>query len=111
MSINDSWVVSNFIMQALHNKDITIYGEGKQTRSFQNVDDLLEGMIWMMDSRDDFVGPVNIGDPGESSMNELAKIVIRLTHSSSRIVYRPLPCDDPKQRKPDVSLAKEKLAG
>lgn len=111
MSVNDGRVVSNFIMQALQNKDITIYGDGKQTRSFQYVDDLIEGMVRMMNSPDDFIGPVNIGNPGEFSMNELAKHVIRLTNSSSKIVYRPLPCDDPKQRKPDISLAKEKLSG
>lgn len=111
MSVNDGRVVSNFIMQALQNKDITIYGDGKQTRSFQYVDDLIEGMVRMMNTPDSFVGPVNIGNPGEFSMNELAKLVIRLTNSSSKVVYRPLPCDDPKQRKPDISLAKEKLDG
>lgn len=111
MSVNDGRVVSNFIMQALQNKDITIYGDGKQTRSFQYVDDLIEGMVRMMNTPDSFVGPVNIGNPGEFSMNELAKLVIRLTNSSSSVVYRPLPCDDPKQRKPDISLAKEKLDG
>ena len=98
-------------IQALQNKDITIYGDGNQTRSFQYVDDLIEGMIRMMNTSDDFTGPVNIGNPGEFSMNELAKIVIRLTNSSSKIVYRPLPGDDPKQRKPDITLAKEKLDG
>lgn len=111
MSVNDGRVVSNFIMQALQDKDITIYGDGKQTRSFQYIDDLIEGMIRMMNTPDSFVGPVNIGNPGEFSMNELAKLVIRLTNSSSRVVYRPLPCDDPKQRKPDISLAKEMLDG
>ena len=98
MSTNDGRVVSNFIIQALQNKDITIYGDGNQTRSFQYVDDLIEGMIRMMNTSDDFTGPVNIGNQGEFSMNELAKIVIRLTNSSSKIVYRPLPGDDPKQR-------------
>lgn len=111
MSTNDGRVVSNFIIQALQNKDITIYGDGNQTRSFQYVDDLIEGMIRMMNTSDDFTGPVNIGNQGEFSMNELAKIVIRLTNSSSKIVYRPLPGDDPKQRKPDITLAKEKLDG
>ena len=96
MSTNDGRVVSNFIIQALQNKDITIYGDGNQTRSFQYVDDLIEGMIRMMNTSDDFTGPVNIGNQGEFSMNELAKIVIRLTNSSSKIVYRPLPGDDPK---------------
>ena len=100
MSTNDGRVVSNFIIQALQNKDITIYGDGNQTRSFQYVDDLIEGMIRMMNTSDDFIGPVNIGNPGEFSMNELAKIVIRLTNSSSKIVYRPLPGDDPKQLSP-----------
>ena len=95
MSTNDGRVVSNFIIQALQNKDITIYGDGNQTRSFQYVDDLIEGMIRMMNTSDDFIGPVNIGNPGEFSMNELAKIVIRLTNSFSKIVYRPLPGDDP----------------
>lgn len=111
MSTNDGRVVSNFIIQALQNKDITIYGDGNQIRSFQYVDDLIEGMIRMMNTSDDFIGPVNIGNPGEFSMNELAKIVIRLTNSFSKIVYRPLPGDDPKQRKPDITLAKEKLDG
>ena len=111
MSTNDGRVVSNFIIQALQNKDITIYGDGNQTRSFQYVDDLIEGMIRLMNSSDDFTGPVNIGNQGEFSMNELAKIGIRLTNSSSKIVYRPLPGDDPKQRKPDITLAKEKLDG
>lgn len=111
MSTNDGRVVSNFIIQALQNKDITIYGDGNQTRSFQYIDDLIEGMIRMMNTSDDFTGPVNIGNPGEFSMNELAKIVIRLTNSSSKIVYRSLPGDDPKQRKPDITLAKEKLDG
>ena len=100
MSTNDGRVVSNFIIQALQNKDITIYGDGNQTRSFQYVDDLIEGMIRMMNTSDDFIGPVNIGNPGEFSMNELAKIVIRLTNSSSKIVYRPLPGDDPKHVSP-----------
>lgn len=111
MSINDGRVVSNFIIQALQHKDLTIYGDGTQTRSFQYVDDLVEGMVRMMNSDDDFTGPVNIGNPGEFSMLELARIIIRMTGSSSKIVHMPLPGDDPKQRRPDISLAKEKLGG
>lgn len=111
MSINDGRVVSNFIIQALQHKDLTIYGDGTQTRSFQYVDDLVEGMVRMMNSDDDFTGPINIGNPGEFSMLELARIIIRMTGSSSKIVHMPLPGDDPKQRRPDISLAKEKLGG
>ncbi|MBN2660650.1 MAG: SDR family oxidoreductase [Tannerellaceae bacterium] len=111
MSPNDGRVVSNFIVQALQNKDITIYGDGTQTRSFQYVDDLIEGMVRMMKTGDDFTGPVNIGNPGEFSMLELAELIIKLTGTKSKIVFRPLPGDDPKQRKPDISLAKEKLGG
>ncbi len=111
MSPNDGRVVSNFIVQALQNKDITIYGDGNQTRSFQYVDDLIEGMVRMMNTGDDFTGPVNIGNPGEFSMLELAELIIKLTETKSKIVFRPLPGDDPKQRKPDISLAKEKLGG
>lgn len=111
MNPNDGRVVSNFIMQALRNEDITIYGDGLQTRSFQYVDDLVEGMIRMMLTGDDFIGPINLGNPGEFTMLELAKMIIRLTNSKSKIIYCPLPGDDPKQRKPDISLAKEKLAG
>jgi UDP-glucuronate decarboxylase len=106
---NDGRVVSNFIMQALHDEDITIYGTGNQTRSFQYIDDLIEGMVRMMDTDDDFVGPVNIGNPHEFSILELAQKVIDLTGSKSRIVYKPLPHDDPHQRQPNISLAKEKL--
>lgn len=111
MSVNDGRVVSNFIIQALQHKDITIYGDGLQTRSFQYVDDLIEGLVRMMNTEDDFTGPVNLGNPGEFSMLELAKIIIRMTGSSSRIVHLPLPCDDPQQRRPDITLAKEKLNG
>ncbi len=111
MSINDGRVVSNFIIQALQHKDLTIYGDGTQTRSFQYVDDLVEGMVRMMNSDDDFTGPINIGNPDEFSMLELARIIIRMTGSSSKIVHMPLPGDDPKQRRPDISLAKEKLGG
>lgn len=109
MNPNDGRVVSNFIVQALKNEDITIYGDGAQTRSFQYVDDLLEGMTRMMRSRDDFIGPVNIGNPGEFTIRELADKVIALTGSRSRIVHLPLPADDPLQRKPDISLARKEL--
>ncbi|MFA6537239.1 MAG: UDP-glucuronic acid decarboxylase family protein [Patescibacteria group bacterium] len=110
MDPQDGRVVSNFIMQALQNKDITIFGEGSQTRSFQYVDDLLEGMIKMMNNEDDFIGPVNLGNPGEFTIKELAeKILQMIPESSSKIIYQDLPWDDPKQRKPDISLAKEKL--
>jgi UDP-glucuronate decarboxylase len=108
MAENDGRVVSNFIVQALRGEDITIYGEGTQTRSFCYVDDLVAGMMKMMNC-EDFAGPVNIGNPGEFSMLELANKVIDFTGSSSRLVYRPLPQDDPTQRQPDISLAKEKL--
>lgn len=111
MSVNDGRVVSNFIIQALQHKDITIYGDGLQTRSFQYVDDLIEGLVRMMNTEDDFTGPINLGNPGEFSMLELAKIIIRMTGSSSRIIHLPLPCDDPQQRRPDITLAKEKLNG
>ena len=96
-------------MQALRGEDITIYGDGTQTRSFQYVTDLIEGMIRMMNSDDDFTGPVNIGNPGEFTMLELAEKVIAMTGSKSKIVFRPLPSDDPKMRKPDIALAKAKL--
>lgn len=106
---NDGRVVSNIIMQALGNEDITIYGDGHQTRSFQYIDDLVEGMLRMMNTADDFTGPVNIGNPHEFSILELAEKIIRLTDSRSKIIFRPLPFDDPKQRKPDITLAKEIL--
>lgn len=109
MAFNDGRVVSNFILQALRNEDITIYGDGKQTRSFGYVDDLVSGMVKMMNSPADFTGPVNIGNPGEFTIKELAEKVIKLTDSKSKLVYKPLPEDDPKQRCPDISLAKEKL--
>jgi len=110
MHPNDGRVVSNFIVQALKNEDITIYGDGTQTRSFQYVDDLIEGMIKMMENKENFVGPVNIGNPVEFTIKELAEKVLELIpESKSKIVYKPLPQDDPKQRKPDISLAKEKL--
>ena len=106
---NDGRVVPNFIIQALNNEDITIYGDGKQTRSFQYIDDLIEGMVRMMDTEDDFTGPINIGNPNEFPVLELAERVIRMTGSTSKIVFKPLPTDDPKQRQPDIKLAKEKL--
>jgi UDP-glucuronate decarboxylase len=111
MEPDDGRVVSNFIVQALQNKDITIFGDGTQTRSFQYVSDLVEGMIRMMATGDDFTGPVNIGNPGEFTMLELAQNIIDLTGSKSGIIYLPLPADDPTQRQPDISLAKEKLGG
>jgi UDP-glucuronate decarboxylase len=109
MHPNDGRVVSNFIVQALKGEDITIYGDGKQSRSFCYVDDLVEGMIRMMDSADDFTGPVNIGNTGEFTMLELAEKVIALTGSRSKIKFMPLPQDDPRQRRPDTSLAKKML--
>jgi UDP-glucuronate decarboxylase len=109
MHPNDGRVVSNFIMQALQNKDITIYGDGKQTRSFCYVEDLIDAIMLMMKSPENFTGPVNIGNPEEFSMIELAEVVLSLTESKSKIIYKPLPQDDPKQRKPDISLAKANL--
>lgn len=109
MNPNDGRVVSNFIVQALKNEDITIYGEGTQTRSFQYVDDLVEGMIRLMNSDDSFTGPVNIGNPGEFTMLELAQKVITLTGSTSKLTFQPLPQDDPLQRQPDITLAKKAL--
>ena len=109
MHPNDGRVVSNFIVQALQNKDITIYGDGSQTRSFQYVDDLVEGMIRMMETPDEFTGPVNVGNPSEFSIKQLAELVLQKTGSKSKIVYLPLPEDDPVQRRPDIKLAEEKL--
>ncbi|MEO2147820.1 MAG: UDP-glucuronic acid decarboxylase family protein [Flavobacteriaceae bacterium] len=109
MAINDGRVVSNFINQALNQKEITINGNGNQTRSFQYIDDLLNGMIKMMETEKSFIGPVNLGNPNEISMNELASIVIRLTKSNSKIIFNDLPQDDPKRRNPDISLANSKL--
>jgi len=110
MALNDGRVVSNFIVQALKNEDITVYGEGNQTRSFCYVDDLVDGMVRMMKTEKGFTGPVNLGNPREFSILELAEMVIAMTGSKSQIVYKPLPEDDPKQRKPLIDLAKEKLA-
>ena len=109
MHPNDGRVVSNFIVQALNGQDITIYGDGQQTRSFCYVDDLVSALIMMMESRLDFTGPVNIGNPSEFTMLELAEKIIDLTSSKSKIVHRPLPQDDPRQRRPDISLADREL--
>ena len=111
MHPNDGRVVSNFIVQALQNKDVTIYGDGGQTRSFQYVDDLVEGMIRMMSSHDDITGPVNLGNPCEFTILELATRIIELTNSKSKLVYLPLPQDDPVQRQPDITLARQVLNG
>ncbi len=105
----DGRVVSNFIRQALHNEDITIFGEGKQSRSFCYVSDLIEGIVRMMNGPDDFIGPVNLGNPDEFTMLELAQKVIALTGSKSKLVYKAMPADDPTQRQPDITLAKSKL--
>ncbi len=109
MHPNDGRVVSNFIMQALRNDPITVYGDGSQTRSFCYVDDLIEVFIRLMNSPDEFTGPVNTGNPGEFTILELAEKVIAMTGSSSEIIFKPLPFDDPKQRRPDITLAREKL--
>ena len=109
MHPNDGRVVSNFIVQALRGEEITVYGDGLQTRSFCYVDDLIEVFVRLMDSPDDFTGPVNTGNPGEFTMLELAQKVIELTGSKSKLVHKPLPHDDPKQRQPDITLAREKL--
>jgi len=109
MHPNDGRVVSNFIVQALKNQKITVYGDGSQTRSFCYVDDMVEGMIRMMSGPDDLIGPVNLGNPDEFSILELAEKIIELTGSKSEIIFKPLPQDDPLQRKPDISLARKKL--
>jgi UDP-glucuronate decarboxylase len=109
MHPNDGRVVSNFIVQALQGMDITMYGDGQQTRSFCYVDDLIRGMLSMMDSPADFTGPVNIGNPGEFSMLELAELVLKLTGSNSKLIFQRLPQDDPRQRKPDITLARSQL--
>ena len=109
MQPDDGRVVSNFIIQSLKNKDITIYGDGKQTRSFCYIDDLIEGMIKMMNSREKFVGPVNLGNPNELTILDLAEKIIELTHSKSKIIYKPFLDDDPKQRQPNINLAKKEL--
>jgi UDP-glucuronate decarboxylase len=109
MHPNDGRVVSNFIIQALRNEDLTVYGDGKQTRSFCYVDDMIEGVIRMMNTGHEFTGPVNLGNPEEYRILELAEKIVRLTKSRSKIVFKPLPEDDPLQRKPDITLAKTKL--
>ncbi|QXP88104.1 UDP-glucuronic acid decarboxylase family protein [Methylococcus capsulatus] len=109
MHPNDGRVVSNFVVQALKGQPITLYGDGEQTRSFCYVSDLIDGFIRLMDSPDDFTGPVNLGNPGEFTIRQLAEKIIAMTGSSSKLVYQPLPVDDPRQRRPDIGLAKEKL--
>ena len=109
MHPNDGRVVSNFIVQALGNRDINVYGAGTQTRSFCYVDDLVEGLIALMHTTDDITGPINLGNPGEFTILELAEMIIKLTNSSSRVIHQPLPQDDPKQRQPDISSAINKL--
>jgi UDP-glucuronate decarboxylase len=109
MNLNDGRVVSNFIVQALQGEPITVYGDGNQSRSFCYVDDLIEVFIRLMNSNDDFTGPVNVGNPGEFTIRELAETILELTGSSSKIIHKPLPADDPRQRRPDIALAKEKL--
>ena len=109
MDLNDGRVVSNFIVQALKNEDITIYGDGSQTRSFCYVDDLIDGMIKMMNNKKGFIGPVNLGNPSERTILDFAKLIIKLTNSSSKIIYKPLPLDDPSKRQPDITLAKKEL--
>ena len=109
MAVSDGRVVSNFVVQALRGEDLTIYGDGQQTRSFQYVSDLIEGMIRMMDTPDDFTGPVNLGNPGEFTMLELAEKVIKKIGGKSKIVFRPLPSDEPKMRRPDITIAKREL--
>jgi len=109
MHPNDGRVVSNFIVQALRNEDITIYGSGEQTRSFCYVDDLIQAMLRMMASANDFTGPVNIGNPTEVTMLELAERILSLTGSTAKLAYKPLPADDPRQRQPDITIAKKNL--
>ncbi len=109
MHPNDGRVISNFIVQALKNQDITVYGEGTQTRSFCYVDDLIEGLIRMMNGPDDFIGPVNLGNPDEFSILGLAEMIVALTDSRSKIIFKPLPQDDPLQRQPDITLARKRL--
>jgi len=109
MHPDDGRVVSNFIVQALQNHDITIYGKGNQTRSFQYIDDLVEGMIRMMASSNEITGPINMGNPNEFTILQLAETIIKLTNSKSKIVFKPLPMDDPMMRQPDISLAKKEL--
>ena len=109
MHPSDGRVVSNFILQALRNEPITIFGDGTQTRSFCYVDDLIDGLVRMMNGPDGFTGPVNLGTPREHEIGELAEVIVRLTGSTSRIDYQPLPQDDPRRRRPDIGLAREQL--
>ena len=109
MAINDGRVISNFINQAINDQKITINGNGNQTRSFQYIDDLIDGLIKMMETKSDFIGPLNLGNPDEISMNELASRILKLTKSNSEIIFNDLPSDDPKRRKPDITLASSKL--
>lgn len=109
MDLSDGRVVSNFIVQALKNEDITIYGDGSQTRSFCYVDDLIDGMIKMMNNTNGFIGPVNLGNPSERTILDFAKLIIKLTNSNSKIIHKPLPLDDPSKRQPDITLAKKEL--
>lgn len=109
MQKDDGRVISNFIIQALKNDDITIYGDGTQTRSFQYIDDLIDAMLKMIKTNNEVIGPINIGNPIEYNMNELAEIIIKLTNSKSKIIYKDLPNDDPKKRKPDITLANDIL--
>ena len=109
MDLNDGRVVSNFIVQALKGEDITIYGDGSQTRSFCYVDDLIDGMIKMMNNTNGFLGPVNLGNPSERTILDFAKLIIKLTNSNSKIIHKPLPSDDPSKRQPDITLAKKEL--
>jgi UDP-glucuronate decarboxylase len=109
MRIDDGRVVSNFIVQALRNEDITIYGDGTQTRSFCYIDDMVEGIIKFVGLDNDFTGPLNLGNPDEYAIQQLAEIILELTNSKSKLVYKDLPSDDPKRRKPDITLAKKKL--
>ena len=109
MQINDGRVVSNFIYQAINNQNLTMYGNGSQTRSFCYVEDLIDGLIKMMDTKENFTGPVNLGNPTENTMNQLANLIIKLTGSKSKITFNPLPLDDPKHRKPDIEMANKNL--
>ena len=110
MAKNDGRVISNFIIQALAGEDITIYGDGSQTRSFCYVDDMIDGLIAMMETKQGYTGPLNLGNPGEYSIGELAETIVSLCGSRSKIVYKPLPQDDPRQRCPDIAQARDKLA-
>jgi UDP-glucuronate decarboxylase len=110
MRIDDGRVVSNFIVQALRNEDITIYGDGTQTRSFCYIDDMIEGIIKFVTLNNDFTGPLNLGNPDEYTIQDLAEIILELTNSKSKLVYKDLPSDDPKRRRPDITLAKKKLS-